>query len=60
MQPRLDCCCSVKYEYVYPNAPENGRELYAGLEWYFDFFNNERRHQRLENQTPAQVYLKMT
>ena len=50
---------SVKYEYVYINAPETGLDLHSGLEWYFDFFNNERRHQSLENQTPAQVYLKM-
>jgi putative transposase len=50
---------SVKYEYVYINAPETGLDLHSGLEWYFDFFNNERRHQSLENQTPAQVYMKM-
>jgi putative transposase len=51
---------SVKYEYVYINAPETGLDLHSGLEWYFDFFNNERHHQSLENQTPAQVYMKMT
>lgn len=51
---------SVKYEYVYINAPETGQELYSGLEWYFDFFNNERRHQSLENQTPSEIYLKMS
>jgi putative transposase len=50
---------SVKYEYVYLNAPENGQELHTGLQWYFDFFNNERPHQSLENQTPFQVYSKM-
>jgi putative transposase len=51
---------SVKYEYVYLNAPENGQELYSGLEWYFDFFNNERKHQRLANNTPAEIYFKMS
>lgn len=51
---------SVKYEYVYLNAPETGHELHSGLEWYFDFFNNERRHQSLVNKTPSEVYLKMS
>jgi len=51
---------SVKYEYVYLNAPETGHELHSGLEWYFDFFNNERRHQSLVNKTPSEVYIKMS
>ncbi len=51
---------SVKYEYVYLNAPETGHELHSGLEWYFDFFNNERRHQGLKNQTPSEMYLKIS
>jgi putative transposase len=43
-----------------PHAQFYWHEKLPCLEWYFDFFNNERRHQRLKNQTPAQVYLKMT
>ncbi len=51
---------SVKYEYIYLNAPENGWELQHGLEHYFDFFNNERMHRGIENQTPAELYFKMS
>jgi putative transposase len=47
---------SLKYEYVYLNAPETGEELYHGLCEYFDFYNNERFHQSLGYQAPANVY----
>lgn len=47
---------SVKYEEVYlkgyESIPEARRELAA----YFDFYNNERRHQGLGDKTPDQVY----
>jgi putative transposase len=39
---------SLKYEYVYINAPETGEELYQGLNKYFHFYNNERFHQALQ------------
>ena len=51
---------SVKYEYVYLNAPTNGHELESDLECYFDFFNNERKHQSLAYQTPAEIYKKIS
>jgi putative transposase len=47
---------SVKQENIYINVYENGQELYAGLSEYFDFYNNERGHQSLDYQTPADVY----
>ena len=47
---------SVKYEYVYLNAPEDGAELFQGLEHYFDHYNQERFHQSLNYETPATVY----
>ena len=31
-------------------------ELLLGLTKYFDFYNSERPHQALENQTPESVY----
>jgi putative transposase len=49
---------SVKYENVYLNAYETGNELRRGLKEYFDFYNNQRLHQALKYQTPAQVYCK--
>ena len=36
---------SVKYEYLYLNLPENGVELYHGLEDYFLTYNQDRPHQ---------------
>lgn len=47
---------SLKYEYVYLNAPETGKELYHGLDDYFNFYNNERPHQSLGYQFPRAIY----
>ncbi len=47
---------SLKYEYVYLNAPETGKELYYGLYDYFNFYNNERPHQSLGYQVPSAVH----
>ena len=47
---------SLKYEYVYLNSPEDGRELWHGLNDYFEFYNYRRHHQALEYRTPAVVY----
>jgi putative transposase len=49
---------SLKYEYVYLNAPETGKELYHGLYDYFNFYNNERPHQSLGYQVPSAVHYK--
>ncbi|NLK47143.1 MAG: transposase [Treponema sp.] len=50
---------SVKYECIYLNAFENGVQLYHGLDQYFRFYNTERKHQSLDNQTPDSVYKKI-
>jgi putative transposase len=47
---------SVKYEDVYLKRYEAVPELACGLAGYFAFYNNERPHQALDYQTPAQVY----
>lgn len=47
---------SVKYEEVYLKAYQNGAEARAGLERYFQFYNNERPHQSLDYRTPRQVF----
>lgn len=49
---------TVKYENIYPMKYENFQEAENGLSKYFDFYNNERRHQSLNYQTPMAVYLK--
>lgn len=47
---------SVKYEKVYLNEYQNGDELFEALKEYFNFYNHQRPHSSLNNQTPAQVY----
>lgn len=47
---------SVKYENVYPKGYENLKEARTGLKHYFEFYNENRRHQGLGYQTPAEIY----
>jgi putative transposase len=47
---------SVKYENIYLNPPNTGIDLYKQLNQYFHFYNNERRHQGIENQIPVNRY----
>jgi putative transposase len=47
---------TVKYEEVYLWRHETVPALQAGLARYFPFYNQERRHQSLENRTPIEVY----
>lgn len=47
---------TVKYENVYLKSYRNVIEADAGLTEYFRFYNNQRRHQSLDNQTPATIY----
>lgn len=47
---------SVKYEEAYLKAYDNLTEAREGLAAYFDFYNQRRRHQGLEGNTPDQVY----
>lgn len=47
---------SLKYEHIYLKQPQNCKELYEGLEEYFDYYNNKRPHQSLDYSTPCIVY----
>lgn len=47
---------SVKYEDIYPKGYGNLREVGRGLDNYFRFYNEDRPHQSLGYQTPAEVY----
>jgi putative transposase len=47
---------SVKYEDVYLHGYASMGELLIGLTKYFAFYNGERPHQALGNQTPDSVY----
>jgi putative transposase len=47
---------SVKYEEVYLHDYRHVPEAISGLGGYFRFYNDERLHQALDYQTPAEVY----
>ena len=47
---------TVKYEHIYLNVYEDGLSLFRGLQQYFTFYNDERRHQSLNNETPLTLY----
>lgn len=49
---------SVKYEHVYLFPAADGIECHKGLETYFNYYNNERRHSSLAKARPADVYFK--
>lgn len=49
---------TVKYEHIYLHVYEDGLNLYKGLQHYFTFYNDERRHQSLNYETPLTLYSK--
>jgi putative transposase len=49
---------SVKYENIYLLAYESISAPRSGLKDYFVFYNSQRTHQSLANQTPDEVYFK--
>jgi putative transposase len=47
---------TVKYHYLYLHTFDSGMELRRGLTGWFEFYNNQRPHQGLDDQTPDEVY----
>ena len=47
---------SVKYEYVYLNSIKDGKQLWHGLNEYFDFYNRHRFHQALDYKMPEYIH----
>jgi len=47
---------TVKYEDVYLKDYSDMRDVKTGLRSYFEFYNNERIHQALDNRTPEEIY----
>ena len=47
---------TVKYELLYTRAFSNLKEVRQNLTQWFDWYNQERFHQNLDNQTPNEVY----
>ena len=50
---------SLKYEEVYLKGYDNAAVARRSISNYFDLFNQERRHQSLNKQTPDQVYYEL-
>ena len=49
---------TLKYHYFYLRTFNNGSELRNGLKKWFQYYNQERFHQSLENWTPNEIYYK--
>ncbi len=47
---------TVKYENVYIHSYQTIEDARTGLKKYFNFYNNERRHQSLNDQRPTKLY----
>ena len=47
---------TVKYEHIYLRVPDDGVQLYEGLNDYFSFYNRGRPHQSLGYRTPEVLY----
>ena len=47
---------TVKYQYLYLRAFNNGKELKKGLKKWFQYYNQDRFHQSLEDWTPDEIY----
>ncbi|SEA15268.1 putative transposase [Arachidicoccus rhizosphaerae] len=48
---------SLKYENIYLYSYKSSLELYTGIKEYMAFYNEERKHQSLEEKTPKAVYM---
>ena len=48
---------TLKHKYIYLNPPEDGMELYAGVDYYINYYNDEKTHQTIKD-TPSNRYQK--
>lgn len=49
---------TIKYEYIYANPCNDGLQLFNGINSYITYYNQERRHQSLDYNTPYKIYVK--
>ena len=49
---------SVKYEKLYLSPAKDGLQLYDQLQDYFEYYNNHRRHQGIQDDRPVDRYHK--
>lgn len=48
---------TLKYNYIYLNPPENGIELYEGVDYYINYYNEGKTHHTIK-ETPSNRYWK--
>ena len=46
----------LKYDHVHLNPANSGNACRDGISEYFDYYNEERPHSSLDDQTPDKVY----
>ena len=47
---------ALKYEHIYLNPANGGIELYERVRKYIEFYNSERRHTSINNNTPEKYF----
>jgi putative transposase len=47
---------TLKYEHIYIRPTNNTDSLLKGVDWFIHWYNSERYHTELDNQTPDYVY----
>ncbi len=47
---------TLKYERIYLRTYETGIELTKDLTWWFNWYNNNRKHSSLDKLTPNEAY----
>ncbi len=50
---------SLKYECIYLNAFDTIREASDGIDYWMNYYNQERPHSSLDDQTPSEMYEKL-
>ena len=48
---------SVKYEKLYLHPPKGGLDLYVLLAEYFEYYNEQRRHEGINDEIPCEKYI---
>jgi putative transposase len=48
---------TIKYEHIYIRPSSTVDQLWKGIIWYIEWYNNTRRHSELDYKTPNSVYL---
>lgn len=49
---------TIKYEKIYPCPSEDGVQLFESVKEYIDYYNYEREHSSIDDQTPYSIYSK--